>query len=758
MRRVLLLLLFNLIGLGHAQFLPKDTTGDDVKQCEDKGFIVVKEEVLKKTDRYGNIMWLKNTRDLSMLDDTGDIKNSSLQITSDGGYILAGYNRIINLSITSNISSYHNYLIKTDRNGNILWEKKYARGEANSVQITSDGGFIVAGYINFASAKSFYLFKTDRNGNILWEKKYARGVANSVQITSDGGFIVAGFSGEHYNNTSTIDLFKTDRNGNLLWAKNYGHGNANSVQITSDNGFIVAGRSGNYGEAESNLYLFKTDRNGNLLWENFFNAYTDIRKANRESLNSLQICSDGGYVMVGSKLIRTNADGEIYESDLIDQISSYVETKINIWQAKGEFEKTEDYKLRVSQETRNKMIDSIQREAILTFKNQHKNKLNIESIYLSKYDADNETFLIDIFPLPSILLAVPIAEAQNFKQNFTSNSFSNMDFIIKDRQFILSKIDISAGSKTYTYDITDNNYYAVTTFDYNFDEIEIDIEQSDLSNNVTTKNKTIRIGNSIVDSDIPENKKVANRYALVIGNQDYTSYQRTLSSEQNVDYAENDATIFKQYCLNTLGVKEQNMHFLLNATAGQMSQEIDLVSKIISKLGSDAELIVYYAGHGYPDELTKVPYLIPVDVSANNLNSAIKLSEVYEKLSSTNAGKISVFLDACFTGGGRNSGLIASRGVKIRPKKETLTGNMIVFSASSDSQSSLPYHKEAHGMFTFHLLKKLQESKGSVKMGALSDYLAINVSLQSLKENKKEQDPAVNTSKKVIDHWKNWKF
>ena len=355
----------------------------------------------------------------------------------------------------------------------------------------------------------------------------------------------------------------------------------------------------------------------------------------------------------------------------------------------------------------------------------------------------------------SFLLPVQFNSARVFRDNYNTKWFKNIDMVIKEDRFILSHIDYLA---LYSYDIADNNSYTVTTFDYNFDEIEIDIKQSDLSNTTITKNKTVRVGNSIVDSNIPENKKVANRYALVIGNQDYTSYQRTLSSEQNVDYAENDATIFKQYCLNTLGVKEQNMHFLLNATAGQMSQEIDLVSKIVSKLGPDAELIVYYAGHGYPDELTKVPYLIPVDVSASNLNSAIKLSEVYEKLSSTNAGKISVFLDACFTGGGRTSGLIASRGVKIRPKKGALTGNMIVFSASSSDQSSLPYRKEAHGMFTFHLLKKLQETKGAVNMGALSDYLKDKVSLQSLKENKKEQDPSTNASQEVSTQWRGWSF
>ena len=112
---------------------------------------------------------------------------------------------------------------------------------------------------------------------------------------------------------------------------------------------------------------------------------------------------------------------------------------------------------------------------------------------------------------------------------------------------------------------------------------------------------------SLVDKNIPVNSKVNNRFALVIGNEDYKSKQSTLSSEQNVDYAVNDASIFKKYCLNTLGVQEDNMFFLIDATAGQMNQQIDMITKLVNKVGSKAELIVYYAGNGYPDELTKVP-------------------------------------------------------------------------------------------------------------------------------------------------------
>ena len=153
-----------------------------------------------------------------------------------------------------------------------------------------------------------------------------------------------------------------------------------------------------------------------------------------------------------------------------------------------------------------------------------------------------------------------------------------------------------------------------------------------------------------------------------------------------------------------------------------------------------------------------MPYLIPVDVSVANLSNGVKLSDVYSKLSNTNASKISIFLDACFTGGGRNLGLLASRGVRVRPKEGSLSGNLVVFSASSGEQSSLPYYEEGHGLFTYYLLKKLQESQGNINFGELSDYLTEKVSYESLIKNKVEQDPTVNFSKKVAEEWRKWKF
>jgi hypothetical protein len=264
---------------------------------------------------------------------------------------------------------------------------------------------------------------------------------------------------------------------------------------------------------------------------------------------------------------------------------------------------------------------------------------------------------------------------------------------------------------------------------------------------------------SDVNKNIPVNRtKLPYRYALIIGNEDYARYQTGLNTEANVEFARNDATIFRDYAIKTLGVDEINTHLLLDATTGEISQKIDLVSKLASKTGNQAEIVFFYAGHGLPDEETKTPYLIPVDVTGTNLSAAIKLEDIYKKFAESGAGKVTVFLDACFSGGARDAGLIAARGVKVKAKENLITGNIVVFTASSGEQSAMPYKKEQHGMFTFFLLKKLKETKGNITYKELGDYISGNVSIESLRVNQKEQDPKVNVSPVIENVWQSWKF
>ncbi len=262
-----------------------------------------------------------------------------------------------------------------------------------------------------------------------------------------------------------------------------------------------------------------------------------------------------------------------------------------------------------------------------------------------------------------------------------------------------------------------------------------------------------------VDMDIPENPtKFDYRYAIVIGNEDYTSRQSSLSEEVDVEYARNDARIFSDYLNKTLGFKEEHIFLLTDATKSEINREIDRLVKA-AKYDKNAEIVFYYAGHGLPEDKSKNPYLIPVDGSASNIISeGISLKDLYTKLSSSNAKRITVFLDACFSGGGRNDGLLAARGVKIRPNEETSQGNMVVFASSTGEQKSLPYKDKNHGYFTYFLLKKLQDSKGSVKYGDLSEYLKNNVGKKSILEQGIEQTPNVKPSFVIEKDWENWSF
>ena len=257
------------------------------------------------------------------------------------------------------------------------------------------------------------------------------------------------------------------------------------------------------------------------------------------------------------------------------------------------------------------------------------------------------------------------------------------------------------------------------------------------------------------DKNIPETgAKNPYRFALIIGNEDYKSFQPDLNSEVNVLFAENDARTLREYAVKTLGVPEINITLLINATAAQMNQALAKMNGLAKKSMGKAELIFYYAGHGLPDENTKEPYLIPVDVSgANFLEGGIKLKTIYAKLIEFPSKKVSVFIDACFSGGARNQGLLSARAVKIKPKESTLTGNIVVFSASNGEQSSLPYQDKQHGMFTYFLLKKIQETKGDISLKELSDYISEQVSLQSVNINNKEQTPVINAG---TDSWGNW--
>lgn len=259
---------------------------------------------LIKVDSSGNQTWNK-TYGGSNYDHA-----FSVQQTSDGGYIIAA-----DTNSSSPDSSYSpGWLIKVDSDGNQQWNTTFAKTDdgfdyhASSVDQTSDGGYIIAGWVERpTSVLDFWLSKVDSEGNQIWSTGFSGGAgydfANSVQQTSDGGYILAGEAGGDLGDPGAAWLVKTDSNGNKTWDKRFGGGyetdvagRAYSVDQTSDGGYIIAGTVRSYGVPDTDIWLIKVDSNGNQQWTTKFGG------TEGDSVYSVQQASDGGYIVAGETM------------------------------------------------------------------------------------------------------------------------------------------------------------------------------------------------------------------------------------------------------------------------------------------------------------------------------------------------------------------------------------------------------------------------------------------------------------------------
>ena len=321
--------------------------------------------------------------------------------------------------------------------------------------------------------------------------------------------------------------------------------------------------------------------------------------------------------------------------------------------------------------------------------------------------------------------------------------------LIANNKYNLPNIVLSA-NLTESFNRYGENWTKTLALNQSLAQKQIQIEAKS-ENKINIETASLR---SDVDKDIPSGLPTnTKKYALIIGCEDYTKYQTDLDKEVNVDFAANDARVFAEYAEKTLGFPKDQIYTLIDPTKSIVKQNINKIIRSIELEEGKAEVFFYYSGHGLPDEETKQAYLIPVDVNGNNPKDGISLAWLYAELSKFESKKVTVVLDACFSGGARNKELVALKGVKVKPRIDAVPGNILVLSSSQGNQSSAVYKEKQHGYFTYFLLKNLKESRGKQEFGTAFEQVKYNVSKEVNKINKK-QTPDVMSSPIIGENWK----
>ena len=261
--------------------------------------------------------------------------------------------------------------------------------------------------------------------------------------------------------------------------------------------------------------------------------------------------------------------------------------------------------------------------------------------------------------------------------------------------------------------------------------------------NLEAKKKEIVMASKIsLMSDIDDTSKLNSKalnpkkWAVVVGVENY-------KKAPDVEFAERDALVTKEYFNKLLGVPKENIFYLSNSNATKTELETLLTSTLKNRVSKDDEVYFYFSGHGVPtNEGDSYLLLNDSDPSTPKI-SGYSIKKLYEDLGSLKTIKSYAFLDTCFSGGvargnEKDSLLGGTRAIMKVNDIALAYNNLTVYTATGKDQLSNSFKEQGHGLFTYYMLKGLGGESDSNKDGKidteeLQNYIKSNVSMQSRK-------------------------
>jgi hypothetical protein len=285
----------------------------EIRQTNDGGYIGIGQTdetiddrydiLVVKTDADGEFQWQK------IIGTKGESDIGICVSETDGGYLIGG-------GLFE--GNQKRYLAKLNYNGGFVWQNTYEtkrNGMIRGIEVLDNGDIVTTGYKNcalsgfvfIADNSDGFIMKTDANGNMIWEKKIS--VAQGAKVRQEldkSGFVICSTTWMNDpDNPQDMYLLKTDNEGNEIWAKNYGaesDEHCYDFDVTSDGGYILGGhtRSPSYGVVNWDFLMIKIDNNGNEEWHKTFGQPRgyNARYIHDEAYGIRQT-PDGGYVIVG---------------------------------------------------------------------------------------------------------------------------------------------------------------------------------------------------------------------------------------------------------------------------------------------------------------------------------------------------------------------------------------------------------------------------------------------------------------------------
>jgi hypothetical protein len=291
--------------------------GRGIQQVDDGGYVVA--GVTSSVGEGEWNIWLVKLGSDGSLDWTRAYSNQgggyqggeSVQETRDGGLILAG------CANAGSSKDYDVQLIKVDHDGRELWNRTYGGSGWDwgyCARQTVDDGYIITGWTDSQGygGGDLWLIKTDAQGNELWNRTYGgveNDLGNSVLPTDDGGYVITGATGSYSVGNDDLWVIRTDAYGEVHWMRTFGgtgYDEGSCVERTADGGYVIVGSTTSTGAGNHDIWLLKLDAKGHLEWNKTYGG------AEWDWGSAVQEAPDGGLIVVGTTLSQGAGEADVW--------------------------------------------------------------------------------------------------------------------------------------------------------------------------------------------------------------------------------------------------------------------------------------------------------------------------------------------------------------------------------------------------------------------------------------------------------------